>query len=337
MAPHQTISRRPRAVIPSLLVGLLAITGCGGASGQSSTPATAAPVFPATVTHEYGQTIVAAAPERVVSLGYTDQDAILALGTVPVAIREFTGNRPSATWPWAADRLQGAQPQVLPAGEVTPEAVAALAPDLIVGITANLTREQYDAFTRIAPTVAAPAGTSGGAVSWLDATRLTGAALGVPAEADRLVAEVQEKFVEVEENHPELAGATIAVARQSPTDAGSVMVWSSKDLRGQFLKELGAQVPADVDQLAGGGAYATLPAEQLFSLDRSDALLVPGTQAEQAAFAALPGYGQLQLVQESKVVTLDDEQSAALAFGSVLSLPAVIDEVAGRLARAVER
>ncbi len=34
------------------------------------------------------------APQRVVSLGYTDQDAILALGVVPVAIREFTGNRP---------------------------------------------------------------------------------------------------------------------------------------------------------------------------------------------------------------------------------------------------
>jgi iron complex transport system substrate-binding protein len=337
MAPHQTISRRLRPVIATLLVALLAATGCGGASGQSSTQPTAAPVFPATVTHEFGETTVEDAPERVVSLGYTDQDAILALGTVPVAIREFTGNQPSATWPWAADRLQGEQPEVLPATEVTPEAVTALEPDLIVAITANLTREQYDALARIAPTVAAPVGTSGGAVSWADATRLTGAALGLPAEADRLVTEVQEKFVEVEESHPELAGATVVVARQSPTDAGSVMVWSSKDLRGQFLKDIGAQVPADVDRLAGDAAYATLPAEQLVSLDDSDALMVPGTQAEQAAFAALPGYGQLQLVQESKVVTLDDEQSAALAFGSVLSLPAVLDEVAGRLSRAVAR
>ena len=84
--------------------------------GSSSGPAAPAAVFPATVTHEYGQTVVEEAPERVVSLGYTDQDAILALGTVPVAIREFTGNRPSATWPWAADKLKGEQPQVLPAG-----------------------------------------------------------------------------------------------------------------------------------------------------------------------------------------------------------------------------
>ena len=99
---------------------------------------------------------------------------------MPVAIREFTGNQPSATWPWAADRLKGEQPEVLPAGEITPEAVAALEPDLIVAITANLTREQYDAFSAIAPTVAAPVGTAGDAVSWKDATKLTGAALGLP-------------------------------------------------------------------------------------------------------------------------------------------------------------
>jgi iron complex transport system substrate-binding protein len=51
----------------------------------------------------------------------------------------------------------------------------------------------------------------------------------------------------------------------------------------------------------------------------------------------MPGYGQLKLVQQSKVVTLDDEQSAALSFGSVLSLPSVLDTLPGRLARAVER
>ena len=112
---------------------LLALPAC---SAFGSAPDRPEGTFPATVTHEYGQTVVEEAPERVVSLGLTDQDAILALGTVPVAIREVPGERPWATWPWAADRLQGEQPQVLPAGDVSPEAVAALRPDLIVAITA---------------------------------------------------------------------------------------------------------------------------------------------------------------------------------------------------------
>jgi iron complex transport system substrate-binding protein len=332
MAPHQILSRRLRPVIPSVLVALLAVAGCGG-------PSSTAPegTFPATVTHEYGQTVVEEAPERVVSLGFTDQDALLALGTVPVAVREFAGAPPSATWPWEVDRLHGEQPEVLPAGEVTPEAVEALKPDLIVAINAGLTREQYDAFSRIAPTVAAPQGTTGGAVPWQDATRLTGAALGLPVEADRLVKQVEDQFLEVQEDHPELAGATVAAVRPAP-DPGSFMAWSAQDLRGRFLTDLGMQLPADVNRLAGQAAYATIPAQQLSTtLDRADALVVVGTEAERTAFTALPGYSQLRLVQDSKVVTLDDEQSAALAFNTVLSLPSVLDELSGRISRAIER
>jgi iron complex transport system substrate-binding protein len=336
MAPHHLLSRRLRPAIPSLVVALLALTACS-AGGSSSAPSAPEGTFPATATHKYGQTVVEEAPERVVSLGLADQDAILALGTVPVAIRENPGSRPWATGPWAADRLQGAQPQVLPAGDVTPDAVAALKPDLIVAITAGLTREQYDAFARIAPTVAGPADAPDGAVAWQDATKLTGAALGLPGEADQLVRKVEDTFLEAEESHPELAGATVAAVRPSTTDAGSFMAWSSQDLRGRFLRDLGMQLPDEVDQRAGTGLYATLPADQLSTLDRADAIMVVGTEAERAAFAALPGYGQLNLVQQSKVVTLDDEQSAALSFGSVLSLPSVVDELSGRIARAIER
>jgi len=42
-------------------------------------------------------------------------------------------------------------------------------------------------------------------------------------------------------------------------------------------------------------------------------------------------------VQDSKVVTLDDEESAALAFATVLSLPSVLDSLPRRLGRAVDR
>ena len=330
MAPHHLLSRRLRPVIPSVLAALLTLTACGGAG--STTPAG---TFPATVAHRYGQTVVEDAPRRVVSLGPTDQDALLALGTVPIAIREFPGAQPAAAGPWAADRLQGEQPEMLPAGDVSPEAVADLKPDLIVAISAGLTREQYDAFAKIAPTVVGPDLPGDRPASWEEATRLTGAALGVPGEADRLVKQVEDKFLEAEEEHPELAGATIAAVR--PGAGGSFIAWSSKDLRGQFLTDLGMQMPTEVEQRAGAAASTTLSADQLATLDRADALMVIGTDAERAAFTALPGYSQLNLVQRSKVVTLDDEQSAALSFGSVLSLPSVVDEVTGRIGRAVQR
>ena len=98
---------------------LLSACGGGGPGPAEETPAASGGgAFPVTVQHALGSTVIPAAPRRVVSLGYTDQDAILALGVVPVAIREFTGNRPAATWPWASDRLQGQEPQVLVGDEI---------------------------------------------------------------------------------------------------------------------------------------------------------------------------------------------------------------------------
>jgi iron complex transport system substrate-binding protein len=329
MAPHHR-SRRLRLVAP-LFVTALVLTAC------NNTPSGPSGTFPAVLTHRYGQTVVPEEPERVVSLGYTDQDAILALGTVPVAVREFIGNRPAATWPWAADRLRGEQPKVLPSGEVTPDAVAELRPDLIIAISASLTREQYDAYSKIAPTVAAPDGVADSGTPWRDATRLTGAALGLPGEADRLIADTEEKFLEAEEDNPELAGGTVAAVEASRADPGAIAAASSRDLRGQFLTELGVQVPAEVDQLAGSESTVTLNAEQLSALDQADALMVVGTEPERAAVAALPGYAQLPAVQDSKVVTLDDEESAALSFATVLSLPSVLDSLPRRLGRAVDR
>jgi iron complex transport system substrate-binding protein len=66
-------------------------------------------------------------------------------------------------------------------------------------------------------------------------------------------------------------------------------------------------------------------------------VVVTNDAAERTAFAALPGYPALRAVQEGRVVSLDDEQSAALSFSSIRSLPAVLDSVPGQLAAAVDR
>jgi iron complex transport system substrate-binding protein len=65
-----------------------------------------------TIKHKYGSTTIPNEPERVVSIGYNDQDAILALGAVPVGVREWFGEKPDATWAWAHKRLRGTHPTV---------------------------------------------------------------------------------------------------------------------------------------------------------------------------------------------------------------------------------
>ena len=81
-----------------------ASTGTPAASpnaSSGSTPSSAPASFPTTITHAFGQTVVEAQPTRVVSVGVTEHDFLLALGVVPVAVTDWYGDQPYATWPWA--------------------------------------------------------------------------------------------------------------------------------------------------------------------------------------------------------------------------------------------
>ena len=60
----------------------------GGASAGNGEEA----AFPATITHKYGETTVEAAPKRVVCVGLTDQDTLMALGIVPVGVTYWFGD-----------------------------------------------------------------------------------------------------------------------------------------------------------------------------------------------------------------------------------------------------
>jgi iron complex transport system substrate-binding protein len=301
-------------------------------TGPAGPPTAGGGAFPVTVQHALGSTVVPEAPQRVVSLGYTDQDTILAFGVVPLAIREFTGNRPSATWPWASDRLQGQQPQVL-TGEVGTEALAALRPDLIVAVSAGLTAEQYDTYSRIAPTITQPVGSDPYQTAWQDATRLIGAALGEADEADRLVADLEARFADVRARYPQFAGRPAAVTAASSTGSGNYFVWTSDDNRGRYLTSLGFTVPEQFDQLAGGDFYADISGEELSLLDQNDLVLwitIPGTP--NSGIAQQPGAAALRVAREGRVVELTEEQGVALSFSSVLSLPALLDELPAELA-----
>jgi iron complex transport system substrate-binding protein len=319
----------------ALLAAAVLLSACGGggsAPAAEAPPAGGGGAFPVTVQHALGSTEIPEAPQRVVSLGYTDQDAILALGVVPVAIREFTGNRPAATWPWASDRLQGQQPQVLVGDEINAETVAALRPDLIVAVSAGLDQQEYDTFSRIAPTIAHPPGANPFQVAWQDSTRLIGTALGRSDEAERLIGDLEARFAAVRAQYPQFAGRKAAIAAASSTNAG-YFVWTSEDNRGRFLTSLGFTVPAVFDELAGDDFYADISNERLGLLDENDVvgwLEIPGN--DNAALDAQPGYPALRVGQEGRVVNLTQEQGVALSFSSVLSLPALLDQLPAEFA-----
>lgn len=147
-----------------------------------------------TLTHLFGQTVVKEPPKRVVSAGFTEQDDLLAVGVVPIAVTNWFGDQPFAVWPWAAPKLGGARPVVLNLDNGVPvDQIANLKPDLIVAVNAGLDANTYQKLSAIAPTVAQ----SGGDAffePWKEQAAAVGQAVFQADQMKSLIDGVDQKF-----------------------------------------------------------------------------------------------------------------------------------------------
>jgi iron complex transport system substrate-binding protein len=354
--PPNPFHRRHRIAV--MIVAALALAACGDddnaespntsagtdVTEESPAPTTGAPdttegapaeaaAFPVTVEHKYGSTTVDSEPLRVVSVGYTDQDFLLALGVTPVGIRDWYGDQPFGTWPWAQDELGSAEPALLVDEELSFEQVAALEPDLIVGISSGMTEEQYDTLSKIAPTIAQPGEFVDYGTPWQEQTLMTGAALGKPAQAEELVADIESQFAQVRDEHPEFTDATAAVAFYFDDQPGA---YASQDGRSRVMTDMGFTIPQAFDDLAGDSFFASFSAEQIDLLDTDVIVWIGGDELTIASLVESPLRAGMAAVQAGREVFLDVELGGAFSFGSPLSLPYLLDKLVPELALAVD-
>lgn len=87
-------------------------------------------MFPRTVAHALGDTVIGSKPERVVVLDSGELDDVLSLGVTPVGLAspESASGQPS----YLADELDGIT-DVGTVNNLNLEAISALQPDLILG------------------------------------------------------------------------------------------------------------------------------------------------------------------------------------------------------------
>jgi iron complex transport system substrate-binding protein len=320
---------------------LLLLTACGPNSDPTQTAGTssagATSSFPVSLEHKFGVATVPAEPKRIVTVGLVEQDALLALGVVPVATTEWFGKKPGAVWPWAATALGSApKPQVLTNTDgVQFEKVAALRPDLILAVYSGLTAEDHATLSKIAPTVAQPRDSVDYGVSWQELTRTVGTAVGRKAQADRLIGDIETRFAAVRKDHPEFAGATGMMAM---TWEG-YYVYGPQDPRGRLLTDLGFKLPDGLAEVTGKEFGAKLSKERTDLLD-TDLLiwLVDSHATDSAKVRADPLYAKLKVKTEGRDVYLENEElvGAATSFISVLSLPFLLDKLVPQMAAAVD-
>jgi iron complex transport system substrate-binding protein len=283
-----------------------------------------------TVEHKFGSTTITGTPQRVVAIGYTEQDFLYALGVQPVAVRYWYGDAPNAIFPWAEDEAAGAEPEVLnmPYGNLNYEAILALQPDLISAVTAGITQEEYDTLSQIAPTIAQSGEYVDFGMPWQETTRMIGTAVGKSDEADTLVSEVEGLFELAREQNPEFEGKTIALAYNYGEDR-TYGFYSEQDSRARFFTNLGFVVPDELNEITGENFYADLSTERIDLLDQ-DVLVFLGLQFAEGGREAIesdPLISQLGAVQNGRVVYIPGEYDDALQFGTVLSLEYALEGI----------
>lgn len=278
-----------------------------------------------TVKHIFGETRIPAPPKRVVSAGFTEQDDLLAVGVVPIAVTDWFGGAPFGVWPWAQPKLGGAQPVVLNLNDgVQVDQIASLKPDLIVATNAGLDQDTYTKLAAIAPTIA-QSGPDAFFEPWKDQATAIGQAVFKADDMAKLIAGVDEKFAGVGKNNPQFAGKKVLLLGGTFYE-DSVRV-TTPGWRTEFLTNMGFTVPD-----TGGGL---VPREKMASvLDGADMLIwTTESDDEQAALLADPIVAKLQATIQKRNVFTGKDLAGAIAFASTLSYPVVADQLPPRIAQ----
>lgn len=332
-APTRLVRFAPRVAVAA--VAAVALAACGGGNDKASSSASAGSgaksgAFPVTVQHKYGSTTIESEPKRIVTLGLSDQDAVLALGTKPVGSVDWFKEKPYGKWPWTKAKWGSDTPDIVgERDEYNMEKIAALKPDLVIAQYSGMKKEQYDTLSKFTKVVAQPKDLPDYGASWQVMTRQIGASLGKKAQAEKLITGIDADFKKVRDEHPEFAAKTLAVA--DSFEAGKYSAFTKTDPKSIFFSELGFKLKPEIDKLAKPGWNAAeLSSEKLNVLDVDRLVWVTSSTDANDRIKAEPLYKNLGVSKDKRdlfVPYQDPDIGAAFSFNTVLSIPYAIDEI----------
>ena len=298
-------------------------------------------VFPVTIEHVYGTTTIDEKPERVATVAWSNHEVPLALGVVPVGMGKVTwgDDDDNGVLPWVEDKLEelGAETPVLfdETDGIDFEAVADTAPDVILASYSGLTQEEYDTLSKIAPVVAYPEVAWGTSLD--DMIRMNSTAIGLEAEGEQLIADLEGEIDTALANHSELEGKKVLFSFIDPTDFSQIGFYTVHDTRPGFLADHGLPLPAIVEEESAGTDefYVTVSAEEADRFADVDVFVTYG-EADGAIISQLqadPLLSQIPAIAAGNIVLLENGSPlAASANPSPLSIGWGADEYFGLLA-----
>ena len=345
-----------RAVAIAASVALAAtFAGCSAAVDKpvaSTGPASLIPVedgaYPTTITHAFGEAVIEEEPQRVITIGISSEDTVIALGVVPVAV-------PDETWagdedgylPWFRDAVEdrGADmPVTLNAsetGELDFEQILDLEPDLILAPYSGITETDYKRLDSIATTVAY-AGEAWGITSWQDQATIIGQALGRPAYTQTLISQAETAVTDAAAAHPEFEGKTFAYGMALTEGSTDLAFYDRKDGRVTFTEQLGLTMSPDVADISANRPadvwYGAVSLEELDAVDSDIFIAWADNQAQVDRSLATSLLAQWTPVASDRAIWITDKQLArATTSVSIISMEWALDRYVPLLADAVAK
>lgn len=334
---------------------VLALLGAGTASvvlaacGSSTTPTStttastsagsgAQGAFPATITHSFGSTTIEAAPTRVATIGWSDQDMVVSLGVVPIGATAMTwGGNANKSTDWfdaAVSDLGGQAPTRYDDTDGVPVAeIAKLAPDLILATNSGVTKADYDKLSKIAPTVAPPG--AAWVTSWEKSLDMVGTALGKSTEATKVKATTTAELTKAKEANPQLQGKSVVFAYLTTTDLSQIGIYGAEDNRVRTLESLGlTSAPVVGKVVKAGQFYGTVSAERASEVDSDLLLTYAESPGDLATFATNPLLGKIPAIRAGRAYAEVDKQiGLSITNPSPLSIPYLIEKFLPNVAK----
>ncbi|TDE88564.1 iron-siderophore ABC transporter substrate-binding protein [Occultella glacieicola] len=342
-------SYRPLAAAVAAAAALtLAACGSGGnASGAAEndpTPAAADGEYPIVIEHALGTTTIEAQPERVATVNWANHEVPLALGVVPVgmAAANFGDDDGDGLLPWVEEKLTelGGETPVLfdETDGIDFEAVADTAPDVILAAYSGLTQDDYDTLSEIAPVVPYP--DAPWATPWREIIEVNSTAMGMAAEGEQLIADLETEIADAVAEYPQLEGHTaMFLTHVDTTDLSEVSFYTTHDTRALFFDDLGLTTPESVATAsAGTDQFAlTQSAEQADAFNDVDIIVTYGGDELVTALEADPLLSQMPAVANGAIVNLPGTSPLGTAANPTpLSISWILDDYLALLGEAAD-
>lgn len=340
--PSLTRASAPLARIALVAAAAVAAAGCGAPSGTETDSGSAGGDWsPVTIEHAHGSTTIDQKPERIVTVGWSDEATLLELGIVPAGMNASTyAGDEEGYLPWDLEKIEelGAdKPELINTDDgINAEQVAALAPDLVLGVQSGMTEEEYQQLSEVAPTV--PYLDKPWMTGWKEQTLTIGKAVGKKEEAQQIADDTSAYIDNLAQDHPEFQDTTYAVGTVMPS-TGEFGFYIGKDARPVIMEQLGFSPAGFAGDLPveDGQFYGTLSQENADKIDADVLVMWFNTAQERKKLEDNPVFQKVDAVQNDAYIGYEDpEQSMAISTPNPLTIPWVLDGFVEDLGEAAE-